>query len=178
MPDKIKILAISGSIRENSSNSILVHAISSLLPDEVEYIIYNEIATIPLFDDNNVTPPAVANFRNQINAADGIIICSPEYAFGVSGVLKNALDWTVSSGDFLDKPVAIITAALSGEKAHDSLLQICDALAAKVIEGATLRIPFIRTKINLHGEITDDTTIEEIRQVLNVFLSNMSQEIN
>jgi NAD(P)H-dependent FMN reductase len=173
MPKKIKILAISGSLRTNSSNTMLVKAISHLLPDSVDCSIYNGLGNLPLFDDNDITPNAVEDFREQILSADGVIICSPEYAFGISGALKNALEWTVSSGDFLEKPVAIITAALSGEKAHASLLQIFDALAAKIVDGGTLIIPFIRTKLSVEAEITDEPTLQEVKSVLNALISDI-----
>ena len=97
------ILAISGSLREGSSNHNILGLLCKMLPAGVDYNIYEELRNIPAFDpgiDNDTPPSTVSNLREKISQADGIIICTPEYAFGVPGALKNALDWTVSSGSF------------------------------------------------------------------------------
>ena len=166
MERSIKILAISGSLRSNSSNTALIKAIAKIVPDFVQYTIYEDLHNIPLFDESDIPAESVTKLRHLIANADGILICSPEYAFGVSGVLKNAIDWTVSSGEFYDKPVALITAAINGEKAHASLLNILDALAAKVVEDGTLVIPFVRSKLNKDGEIIDNPTLQAIKSVV------------
>lgn len=84
--------------------------------------------------------------RDLIKNASGIIICTPEYAFGVPGQLKNMLDWMVSSGSLVDKPVALVTASSVGSHAHAALLLTLGALSAKVIDGATLLIPLSGVK--------------------------------
>jgi NAD(P)H-dependent FMN reductase len=66
----------------------------------------------------------VFELRNRLNNAHGVLICAPEYAFGVPGILKNLLDWTVGSGEFVNKPLAVITAATRGDKAHASLDEV------------------------------------------------------
>lgn len=173
MPKTIKILAISGSLRPNSSNTLLVKAISKMVPDYVEFSIYENLDKISFFNDSDSAPESVKEFRKQIADANGVLVCSPEYAFGISGVLKNALDWTVSSSEFLDKPVAIITAAVNGEKAHAALLLVFEALSAKVTEEGTLIIPFIRAKLNLEGEITDQATSHSVSSVINALIWNI-----
>ena len=100
---KIKILGIAGSLKVSSSNSALTRAIGGLMPENVEYSVYGSLGLLPHFSpdiDGDNSPETVIEFRKLLKAADGVIICTPEYAFGVPGVLKNALDWTVSSGDF------------------------------------------------------------------------------
>lgn len=174
MSRPIKILAISGSLRANSSNAALVRAIAKLVPSHVDYMIYNNMHQIPLFNECDDPPESIGNLRNLLTSADGVFICSPEYAFGVSGVLKNAIDWTVSSGEFFDKPVAVITGAVNGEKAHASLLLILEAISAKVVEGGTLLIPFVRTKLDKNDEITDISTLLAIKKVINALISTIS----
>src|SRR5665647_1477007 len=125
MTHKIKIVAISGSTRKASSNLNLIKAIARLTSDAFTINIFEGISDLPHFNpdlDNENVPPQVSGFRRLLREADGILICTPEYAIGVPGTLKNAIDWTVSSMDFSKKPVALITASLSGEKAHKSLL--------------------------------------------------------
>jgi NAD(P)H-dependent FMN reductase len=75
----------------------------------------------------------------------------------VPGSLKNALDWTVSSGDFYEKPVALITASGIGEKAHAALLNVLTAITAKINDDTKLLVPFIRSKFNEKGELNTET---------------------
>src|SRR4051812_27411538 len=104
---KISLLAISGSLRARSSNTAILHAIAQMANDTIEVKIFDGLAKLPHFDpDNTEGEVEVAYFRKCLKESDGIIICTPEYAFGVPGVLKNALDWSVSSGEFNEKPVA------------------------------------------------------------------------
>src|SRR4051812_45729397 len=100
MNPSLHLLAISGSLRAASSNTTVLQALAALASDGVMITLYNQLDSLPYFtpdlDRGGATPPAsVANLRAQVGRADGIIICSPEYAHGVPGVLKNALDWLV-----------------------------------------------------------------------------------
>jgi chromate reductase, NAD(P)H dehydrogenase (quinone) len=168
----MRILAISGSLRANSTNTALVRATAVLAPPNMEIIIYDGLADLPHFSpdlDGDHSPPSVKDLRGQLQAADGVLICTPEYAYGMPGALKNALDWTVSTGEFYDKPIATISASPSstgGEKAHASLLLTLTALAAEIVEGGTLIIPFVRTKLNATGDVSDPETALALRSVL------------
>jgi chromate reductase len=170
----MRILAISGSLRANSTNTALVRATVALAPDHMECLIYNGLADLPQFspeiDDEN-SPASVISLREQLQAADGVFICTPEYAFGVPGSLKNALDWTVSSGEFWGKPVAVVSAsplATGGDKAHAALLLTLTALGAKVPERAKLMVPTINKKLNANGEVSDSETKQALVRVLDV----------
>jgi len=122
----MKIIAICGSLRAQSSNLALLRAAAAIAA-EVE--IYDGLADLPHFNpDDDVEgatpPPAVAELRTTLADADGILISSPEYAHGVPGSLKNMLDWLVSDGALVDKPVAVINASpVGGEFARDSLVE-------------------------------------------------------
>ena len=163
---KIKILAISGSLRANSSNSIMLEAIEKMVPADVDFFIYRGLGSLPQFDDPEQTPIAVSEWRKHLQDADAVLICTPEYAFGVPGSLKNALDWTVGSGELVNKPLALITASTGGEKAHASFLQIFTALSANIPEGGSLLISFVRSKLNAAGEIIDPPTLEAVKSVI------------
>lgn len=173
-----RILAISGSLRRGSSNhAILIH-LGALTPPDIAYNIYDDMASVPAFDPglDDETPPApVANLRKLLAEADGIIICTPEYAFGVPGSLKNMLDWLVSSSSLLDKPVALITASLGGEYAHASLLLTLGALTAKLSDETNLLIQFVRSKVAGDGTITDEDTIKGLEDLLGIFVANIGQ---
>lgn len=165
MPNTINILAISGSLRPNSSNNAVLTAAAKYFPPHVRMTIYDGIGLLPHFNDSKDPAPEVIDFRNQLAAADGVLISSPEYAFGIPGTLKNALDWTVSSGEFVNKPLALITAATGGNNAHAALLLTFKALAANLAEDATLLISFIRARMSTTGEVTDSLTLDNIRKV-------------
>jgi len=170
------ILAIPGSLRSGSTNHNILKYLGSLVPAGVDYIIYHDLALIPPFDpglDTDTPPAPVASLRQLLADADGVIICTPEYAFGVPGQLKNMLDWMVSSCSFVDKPVALITASLGGEHAHASLLLTLGALSARVIDDANLIISFIRSKMD-GDNIADEDLRKKLNEVLKVFLNRIN----
>lgn len=168
---KAKILAISGSIRKNSSSQVVIEEIASLLPVDVHLEFFDALADIPAFDGRDEDPESVRNFKSKIKEANAVLICTPEYAFGVPGALKNALDWTVGSSDFYDKHVALITASSQGEKGHESLQHTLTAISAKTHPDTTLLISFIRSKVKdgiLHDPHTKSLVAKLTREFLNV----------
>jgi len=156
MKNNIRVLVISGSLRQDSSNQKIIDQLASIAPPNIEFNIYNDTGKLPHFDGEE-NYPIVDQWRRQIQEADGVLICTPEYAFGIPGTLKNAIDWTVSSGDFYEKPVALITASSVGDKAHAALLNVLNAITAKMNEGTKLLIPFIRSRFNEDGELNAET---------------------
>jgi len=160
----LKIVGICGSIREQSSSHAVLDEFARSLPAELAFQQYNELASIPAFDGREEDPHPVKKFKSIIKNADGIFICTPEYAFGVPGALKNALDWTVGTGEFVDKPVALITASSHGEKGHESLQNTLSAISAKLYPESTLLISFIRAKVK-DGRIADLATQQAIQTV-------------
>ena len=177
MKRKIKILGISGSLRSNSSASAVLNVVGALVPEQAEFTIYNGLAEIPAFNDSNETPETVAAFIKLLSEADGVFFVIPEYAFGVPGSLKNALDWTVSSSTaFPDKPVALITAATGGDKAHAAFLLTLKAISSKIPEGATLLLSFIRSKLNEKNEVKDIATLDQIRTVINSLIDGIQNQ--
>ena len=173
-----KIIAISGSTRRKSTNLQIIKAVSDLLIDKFEVEIYEGLVTLPHFnpdiEDEEGPPLSVANFRLKIEEASGVLICTPEYVFSLPGTLKNALDWTVSTTVFSDKPVAIITASSSGKKAHESLELVMKTLGAKIGQKSKLLIQGVRSKINSEGKISDEATWKEIKELCDSFVETMS----
>lgn len=171
----VSILAISGSLRSNSSNSIIVRFLSTLMPAHVSYSIYQGLGALPHFNDSVDGGQAVADLRRQVAEADGVIICSPEYAFGVPGSFKNAIDWTVGSGEFVNKPLVLITAATGGEKAHAALLNILTAISARVPADGTLLVPFVRSKLNEKNEVADAVLIKSLENIIRALLGAIDE---
>ncbi len=179
----MRILAISGSLRASSTNTTLVRAITRIAPENMEFTLYDGLGELPHFSpdiDVEDAPPSVATLRRQLQDADGVLICTPEYAYGVPGSLKNALDWTVSSGEFVSKPVVAISASpslMGGDKAHASLLLTLTALSANIVEGGALIIPLIRTKLDGNGDVSDSATVDALRSVLAALAQTISVEV-
>jgi NAD(P)H-dependent FMN reductase len=170
----IKILAISGSLRANSSNNSVLTLAAALAPSNVTFINYDGLGALPQFDDSKDPPGAVIMWRQLLKEADGVLICSPEYAFGVPGALKNALDWTVSSGELVYKPLALITAATGGNYAHAALmLTLKQALSCNMPDGNDLLLSYIRSKMDQKGSITDPETIGKIKDVVNSLVATI-----
>jgi len=141
--------------------------------DDVDFEIYNDLNSLPPFNDSNNAPREVERFRRQLKEADGIFFVSPEYAFGVPGALKNAIDWTVSSGELVNKPAALIVAATGGENAYQAWQLIFKALSLKINEESKLLISFVRSKINGEGKITDPETSKRLKGVMEDFIKNI-----
>ena len=142
--DIVRILAISGSLRGASSNTAVINAAVRVAPVGVEVSVYSGLADVPPFNpdlDTDTPPIAVVRFRAALEACDAILICSPEYAHGVSGVLKNTLDWVVGSGELIDKPIAVINASTRAIRADASLRETLTTMSARVVEDASITIP-------------------------------------
>lgn len=143
------------------------------MPSTINYTVYDGIRDIPAFDpgiDNDNPPAPVSALREKLSHADGIIICTPEYAFGVPGALKNALDWTVSSGSFSSKPTALITASTGGENGHEAMIKILRAIDAKLTPETTLLIQFVRSKINADGNMIDPVVNQKLKELVETFM--------
>lgn len=172
-----KILAISGSLRSTSSNTTILKYLQKIAPSDVEFEIYDELGALPHFNpdiDNEKSPEVVTRFRAKLKEANGVIICTPEYAFGVPGVLKNGLDWIVSSGEFTDKPTATISAsplATGGDKAHASLLVTIKVMGAKIVESGSVTVPIVLKKFDAEGNMIDDKTAKEFEVMMNSLIS-------
>ncbi|MGE6356297.1 NADPH-dependent FMN reductase [Flavobacterium sp. NPDC079362] len=173
--ETIKIFAITGSTRRNSSNYKILKYISENIKTEFKIEIFEDLAGFPHFNpdlDNDDAPKEVKEFRDKISEADGVLICTPEYVFSIPGSLKNALEWCVSTIIFSDKKTGLITASASGEMGHEQLTLIMKTLEAKFEDETRLLIQGIRGKINEEGEIV----IEETEVALQDFICNFEKQ--
>jgi chromate reductase, NAD(P)H dehydrogenase (quinone) len=171
-----RVFAISGSTRSNSANAQLIKATAALAGDRWAVTCYDCLDQLPHFNpdlDSDPLPEAVTILRNQIEAADGLLICTPEYVFSLPGSLKNALEWMVSTTVLSDKPAALITASAAGEQAHESLQLILSTLQARFTPQTALCISGIRGKITTDGYLTDVPTQQSIEQLIEAFTELM-----
>jgi len=135
----MQILAISGSLRAASANTTLLKAAADLVPEDVTLNVYDGLGDLPPFNpdvDKDPPHPAVAEFRFQLRQSAGVIFSTPEYAHGVPGVLKNALDWVVASGELYNKPVALFSASPRAGYAQASLVETLTVMSARVVPEA------------------------------------------
>ena len=169
---KNKIMAISGSTRERSTNLNLINAIIDLASDIFDVTVYRGLMLLPPFNpdyDNEKAGEFVVDLRTQLRRSDGVIICTPEYAMGVPGTLKNAIDWTVSSADFYRKPTALITASSVGEKGHASLLETLKVIDANITDETQLLISHAKHKVSNDYKVTDAKTLTEVEKLILAF---------
>jgi chromate reductase, NAD(P)H dehydrogenase (quinone) len=169
----MKILGICGSLRKNSYNLSALRACNELMPEGMSMTVA-EIGDIPLFNqdvyDAGLPPPA-KRFRDQVAAADGLLIASPEYNFSVSGALKNAIDWGSRPPNqvFLEKPVAIFSATggpLGGARVQYDLRRMLGQLVAHVQPKPEVFIGAAQTKFDAQGKLTDETTRKFLTELL------------
>ncbi|HEU4883890.1 MAG TPA: NADPH-dependent FMN reductase [Longimicrobium sp.] len=147
----VRILAISGSLRASSSNTLLLMAVAELAPEGVEVVMYGGLGDLPHFNpdldkalDDPDLPAQVRDLRTQVGDADALLISSPEYAHGVPGSLKNALDWLVGGSEMPGKPVALLNASPRSTHAQASLGETLRTMSADVVPGSPFDAPLER----------------------------------
>jgi chromate reductase, NAD(P)H dehydrogenase (quinone) len=165
----MRILAISGSLRAASSNTVALRAAARLAPPDVEIVFYTGLATLPHFnpdDDDAGAPDEVLDFRAQLRGCDALLISTPEYAHGVPGSLKNALDWVVGSGELIDKPVGLINTAALASLAQASLAETLRVMSARLVEGAMVTFPLGGKRTDSELLAQDETIAPMLRGAL------------
>jgi chromate reductase len=162
----MRILAISGSLRAASSNKSLLEAATLVAPPGVEVVLFDGLGELPHFNpdlDIDPAPAAVTSWREALRTAGAVLLSSPEYAHGVPGSLKNALDWIVSSGEFMNKPVALVNASSRGEFAQAALAETLTVMMARVTPAV---IAVQGRKLDAPGIVADPVFGPALRQAL------------
>jgi chromate reductase len=175
----MQILAISGSLRYASTNTTLLNAAGTLAPKNMELLVYSGLGDLPHFNpdlDIQPAPLAVAEFRSQLCRSAGVIISSPEYAHGVPGVLKNALDWLVASGELYEKPVALFSASPRGSYAQASLTETLNVMMARVVPEACISVPLLGRNLDESGIIAEAEISSAVRSALARFTDAIRRE--
>ncbi len=169
----LKILGIAGSLRKNSYNRLLLRATTKLLPSSTRLELF-ELNNIPLYNqDVEVTafPEEVRVFKAKIEAADALLIATPEYNHSYPGVLKNAIDWAsrpYGHNSFDGKPTAIISASpglFGGIAAQDQLKLVLLALNARLVTQPAVMVNVAQQKLDQDGNILDPNTKQFMLQL-------------
>ncbi len=167
-----RILLVSGSTRGASTNSALLRTAAAGPPAGVEAEVYRGMTDLPHFnpdDDRDPPPPAVADLRARIGAADAVLICTPEYAGALPGTFKNLLDWSVGGPEMYGKPVAWVNASGSPTRAahaHASLETVLRTIHADIVTEACAHIAVPRQRVGGDGTVADPEVRRRIREVL------------
>jgi NAD(P)H-dependent FMN reductase len=162
------ILGICGSLRATSSNAAIIRAAARVAPAGMQVVLYEGLAALPAFSpdlDVEPLPEPVRDLRARIAAAAGLLICSPEYAHGMPGALKNALDWLVSALEALGKPVLLLSASPGGAAhAHAQLAEVLRTMNLPLVDGGAHQ--FNRAHLDGHGEVTDPALLAALSRGL------------
>lgn len=165
----IEILAISGSLRAASTNTELLRACIQLSTEHVRVRIYDGLASLPHFNadlDTECPPPAVAEWRKEVAEADALLIASPEYARGVPGTLKNALDWLAGSTDVVAKPVALLNGSPRGTRAQESLAVTLRTISANLVGEQPYLAPVLGKSLRANDIAHDPALSKVLRTAL------------
>jgi len=175
----MKLLAISGSLRRDSHNTKLLRAAEELVPEVMEFQVWDGLKAIPPYDEEDdvqPAPPAVAAFRNAIAEADAILISTPEYNSSIPGQLKNAIDWASrphATNVLRNKPVAVIgasTGAFGAVWSQAELRKVLGATGARVVD-ADVALGHAHTKFSEDGELLDEAARDQLAEVVVTLLA-------
>jgi chromate reductase, NAD(P)H dehydrogenase (quinone) len=168
----IHLLAVSGSLRAVSSNTALLRAAIALAHEGVEIRLYGALSELPHFNPDLEAdePPAVSDLRARVRWADGLLISSPEYAHGVPGAMKNALDWLVGGDEFIYKPVALLNASPRSHHAQESLAETIATMSGRLVPAASIAVPLLGTKLDEAGIVASPELAALIRAALFAFV--------
>lgn len=170
----LTLLALSGSLRKTSRNTAALQALQLLNLPEVKIVLGN-IAELPLFnpDREDEYIPALMTLKKQLADADGLIIASPEYAHGISGPLKNALDWLVSGAEFPAMPIMLLNTSPRASHAQQALREVLRTMSGIVIEDACLSLPLLGSSLDAAGINNDPTFAAALQRAITVFRQNI-----
>ena len=175
----MRVLGISGSLRDASYNTQLLQATGRLFPDDVEFAVWDGLKAVPPYDeddDRDPAPEGAQRFRDAIAGADAILFATPEYNSSVPGQLKNAIDWAsrpLATNVLRNKPVAVIgasTGMFGAVWAQAELRKVLAATGARVVEGE-VAVGHAQTRFDENGKLTDENLVEQLDEVVRTLIA-------
>jgi NAD(P)H-dependent FMN reductase len=172
----VRVLAISGSLRRASTNRAALEALARLAPEGVRVFVYGDLAKLPPFNpdedlEDRPKPEPVETLRALIDASDALVIAAPEYAHGLPGALKNALDWLVASETFAGKPTALINTSPRAFHAQASLREILSTMAARLISEAFAAISLTGKVVTAEDVLADPICARRLTESLETLIA-------
>jgi chromate reductase len=186
----MRILAISGSLRRDSHNTTLLRAAAELLPPDVEVVIYESLAAIPNFNEDDVgtRPAAAQDFWDAVDRVDGVLISTPEYNSSIPGVLKNALDWLsrpLAESPLRNKPAVVIgasTGMFGAVWAQAETRKVLGAIGARVVD-RELPVPSAHGQFHESGKLLDTAieaelviSLDALREAINARVAKAAEK--
>jgi NAD(P)H-dependent FMN reductase len=181
MKKTFSILGVSGSLRKSSVNTTFLRAMQRLCPAGYVLDIYPSLQDIPLFnpdvDETEVPSHSVAFWRTSLHRADMVLLVSPEYAHGVTGVIKNALDWIVSSGELTDKPLAFPNLSVRTDLAWQQLAETLKVMGCQLIPEcsphASLTSPLVLPETSHQKLLENGEMVERLQQLWGKIIAHL-----
>jgi chromate reductase, NAD(P)H dehydrogenase (quinone) len=178
----LRILGISGSLRDRSYNTSLLRAAAELLPPDVDFEQWGGLKAVPPYDEDDDVQPApagVAALREAIAGADAVLFATPEYNWSIPGVLKNAIDWVsrpLASNPLRNKPVAVMgasTGAFGAVWSQAELRKVLSATGARVL-GDEVALGHAHTRFDDEGRLVDGELLEQLGEVLAALVAEVA----
>ena len=172
----MRLLALCGSLRAKSSNRTLLEGAAALTPDGVTLAIYEGLADLPHFNpdiEDEKQPASVMAFREALSGADGVVISSPEYAHGVPGALKNALDWVVGTSELVEKPIVLFNASPRSTYAVAQLSETLAVMSGNLIDDAHVTVQMAGRALPEGGVAADAELAPILREALARFVATI-----
>jgi chromate reductase len=170
----MKIVGLSGSLRQGSYNTLLLNAAAELLTEGVELQVY-EYADVPMYIedlDGAARPVPVRRMLEAISTADAVLFATPEYNHSISGVLKNAIDWAsrpAFESVLTGKPAGVLSASMSpigGARAQQHLKLILAATLTPVYTVNEYLLPLAQQAFDEQGRLTDETARRRLQRYM------------
>lgn len=177
MSQTMTLLALSGSLRAGSYNTAALEALARLAPAHVTIVVYKGLGDLPLFNPDRETQvlPALAALQDLLQAADGLIIASPEYAHGISGVMKNTLEWLVSGAAFINVPIMLINTSPRASHAQAALREVLTTMSGNIVDAACLAIPLLGSDLDAAAIVAQPLLAEALTESLAIFFTTITE---
>lgn len=168
MAHTVRLLGLSGSLRRGSSNTAMLQAMAALAPADVAVTVFDGLGALPHFNPDIENDPidSVARYRAALARADGVLISCPEYAHGIPGMFKNALDWAVGSTELNDKPIALINPSPRATYAQAALMEVLWTMQGRLIEDAFVAVHLMGRALPEGGIAADPEIAAKLRASL------------
>ena len=182
-PRPLNVLALCGSLRKASLNAALLRAAARLARPDADVEIAGWLGRLPLFDPDLEDviadvelPRAVQALRLAVAAADAVLIASPEYAHGVSGTIKNALDWLVSFEPFIHKPVAVINASPRAHHADDALRETLRTMSAGLVGERSFEVELLGAHLDEDAMVHSQSVQAVVREAVAALRAELARQ--
>lgn len=176
----LRMLSISGSLRVRSSNKSILQAAQILAQEGMRIEPYSDLDQLPHSnpDRENDDIPHVRSLSTKVEQADGLLISCPEYARGIPGSIKNALDWLVGSTTFPGKPVALFSASPRSVAVQGALRLVLETMSARLVEEASITLPILSGGLDAQAIAADPVLSVQLKNALVAFAKNIKDSSN